>query len=134
MSDILLTEEKASLSDSISPRSLDESRHVRQLAMSLREKTAATPFAADSLTLSNEVAHLCDDVEQLHRNVRTLLTKIEGTASSGTTMPGGELTAKDKKAAEIQHEIHELHPTATDTIKALFMWRDSPEERLRDDK
>jgi hypothetical protein len=35
---------------------------------------------------------------------------------------------------EIQQEIYELHPTVTDTIKALFMWRDSTEERLRDDK
>lgn len=134
MTDTLFKEEEASLSDAISPRSLDVSCLVRRLAMSLREKTAATPFATDSLTLSNEVDNLCDCVEQPHRNVRTLLTKIEGTASSGTTMPGDELTAKDKKAVEIQHEIHELHPTATDTIKALFMWRDSPEERLRDDK
>lgn len=134
MADTLFKKEEASLSDAISPRSLDVSRHVRQLAMSLREKTAATPFAADSVTLSNEVANLCDYVEQLHGNVRTLLTKIEGTASSATTTSGVELTAEDKKAVEIQREIHELHPTVTDTIKALFMWRDSPEERLRDDK
>lgn len=134
MTDTLFKEEEASLSDAISPRSLDVSRHVRQLAMSLREKTAATPFATDSLTLSNEVDHLCDCVEQPHRNVRTLLTKIEGNTNSGTTVLPGELTAKDKKAVEIQQEIHELHPTVTGTIKALFIRRDSTEERLRDDK
>ena len=121
MTDTPFKAEEASLSDAISPRSLDVSCLVRRLAMSLREKTAATPFAADSFIPSNEVDNLGDCVEQPHRNVRTLLTKIEGTANSGTTVPPGELTAKDKKAVEIQQEIYELHPTVTDTIKALFM-------------
>ncbi|NLT70329.1 MAG: hypothetical protein GXX91_06505 [Verrucomicrobiaceae bacterium] len=110
------------------------SRHVRQLARSLCDKTRTTPYAADSLILANEVDGLCDYVEQLHGEVKTILTQIDVTATSATISGGDGLSSEDRKAMEIQREIHELHPTALDTIKALFMWRDSPEQRLRDDK
>ncbi len=126
--------EEDALSDAISTHSIELSRRVRQLAGDLRDTTAATPFAADTLTLANEVGRLCDYVEQLHGNVVTLLSKIHADAESDSSPDGGEVTAEDKKAVEIQREIHELHPTVKETVKALFMWRDSPEERLREDK
>ncbi len=122
------------LSEAISPHPIQLSRHVRQLARNLRDKTRTTPYAADSLILANEVDGLCDYVEQLHGDVKTLLTQIDTAGDSAARSGGGELSSEDKKAMEIQREIHELHPTALDTIKALFMWRDSPEQRLRDDK
>lgn len=134
MEETTLKEEEESLSEAISPRSVQLSRHVRQLALALRDKTATTPYAADTLILANEVDNLCDYVEQLHGNVRTLLTKIDAAGTSASTTAEENLTPEDKKAMEIQREIHELHPTVMDTVKALFMWRDSPDQRLRDDK
>jgi len=134
MEDSSFKQEEQNLTDAISPHSVQLSRHVRQLACAVRDKTEATPYAADTLVLANEVGNLCDYVEQLHGNVRTLLSKIDAAASTVSTTARGDLTAEDKKAAEIQREIHELHPTVIDTVKALFMWRDSPEQRLRDDK
>ena len=126
-----LEDPKQELNDAVSPHSYQLCRQVRQLACDLRDKTEATPFAADTLILANEVNTFCDYVEQLHDNVETLLTKIE---TDGVSSKEGEVTAVDEKAKEIQREIHELNPTLKDTIKALFMWRDSPEERLRDGK
>jgi Na+/phosphate symporter len=117
-----LEQEERTLSDAILL-----SQHVRKLASALCKKTEATSFASDTLILANEVETLCDYVEQLQGKVETLLT----TASSSTTH---EVTAQDRKAVEIQREIHEFDPTINDTIKALFMWRDSPKQRLRDDR
>jgi hypothetical protein len=134
MEETTLKEEEESLSEAISPRSVQLSRHVRQLALALRDKTATTPYAADTLVLANEVGNLCDYVEQLHGNVQTLLSKIDAAATSASTTAEENLTPEDKKAMEIQREVHELHPTVMDTVKALFMWRDSPDQRLRDDK
>lgn len=129
-----LEEEEQNLSEAISPHSIRLSKHVRHLAFALRDKTETTPFAADTLVLANEVGNLCDYVEHLHDNVETLLSKIEATATSAATTPENELSDEQKKAIEIQREVHQFNPTLKNTIKALFMWRDSPEERLRDDK
>jgi hypothetical protein len=126
--------EEDALSNAVSTQSIQLSRRVRRLADDLRDMTAATPFAADSLILANEVGSLCNYVEQLHGNVETLLAKIHADAGFVAASDSREITAEDKKAMEIQREIHELHPTVKDTIKALFMWRDSPDQRLRDDK
>jgi hypothetical protein len=133
METTLETEERR-LSDAMTSDSLHLSRHVRQLARSLREKTEASPFAADTLVLANEVESLCDYIDQLHGNVQNLLAKIETSDDSDGDTPAARVTPEDRKAIEIQRETHELHPTLKDTIKALFMWRDSPEQRLRDDK
>lgn len=133
MEETLETEEQ-NLADAISPHSIRLSRHVRQLAYDLRDKTQASPYAPDTLILANEVGSLCDYVEHLHGNVESLLAKVETTANSVASSHGDEPSSEEKKAMEIQREIHELHPTVLDTVKALFMWRDSPEQRLRDGK
>jgi len=130
MGTILEQEEK--VSDAISPDSIQLSGRVRLLASALRDKTEASPFAAEALVLSNEVNSLCDCVERLHKSVETLLAMIDVDGTSASVTSGVELTAEDKKAMEIQREIHEFNPAAKDTIKALFMWRDSPGQRLRD--
>lgn len=129
-----LEKEQQNLAEAISPRSIRLSRHVRQLAYALRDKTRTSPYAPDTLILANEVGSLCDYVEQLHNNVENFLTKSDAPAGSAATSPGNEPTSEEQKAMEIQREIHELHPTMLDTIKTLFMWRDSPEQRLRDGK
>jgi hypothetical protein len=38
----------------------------------------------------------------------------------------------EKESIEIQRESHELRSDFKDIIKALFMWRDDPEERVRE--
>ena len=127
-----ILEQEQKVSEAISPHSIQLSEHVRLLAAALRDKTEASPFAADTLILSNEVNSLCDHVERLHESVETLLVMIDVAGTSASVTPGVELTAEDKKAMEIQREIHEFNPAAKDTIKALFMWRDAPGQRLRE--
>lgn len=129
-----ILEQEQKFSDVISPRSIQLSNHVRLLASVLRDRTKESPFAADALILSAGVNSLCDYVKRLHEGAETLFatSSAEGASAAGT--PESELTAGEKKAMEIQEEIHEFNPAAIDTIKALFMWRDSPEERLREGK
>ncbi len=134
MKDTAFTKEEESLSHGISPQSIELCSRVRQLSLALRDRTEATPYATDTRALANEVSDLCDYVEQLHGKVEALLTKSGASANSPSTADESAVTAEDKKAIEIQRETHELHPTVLDTVKALFMWRDSPKERLRDDK
>lgn len=134
MQNSTLKKEEQILSEAISPRSIELSRQARETASALRDKTDATPYAADTIILANQVGRLCDYVEQLHGNVENLLARTGADPNSSNTPDDRDVTAEDKKAIEIQRETHELHPTVMDTVKALFMWRDSPEERLRDDK
>lgn len=129
-----ILEQEQNVSDAISPHSIQLSRHVRLLASALRDKTEASPFAADTLILSNQVNSLCAYVERLHDSVETLFATIDAVGTSTVGTPEAELTAEEKTAKEIQREIHQFNPAVKDTIKALFMWRDAPGERLRDGK
>ncbi len=122
-----ILEQKQNVCDAISPRSVHLSRHVRLLASALRDRTEASPFAADTLLLSNQVDGLCHYVEQLHESVEALLAKIDAVGTSADGTAENDLSPEEKKAMEIQREVHEFNPAAKDTIKALFIWRDAPE-------
>lgn len=109
------------------------SQHVRKLALELRESTRTTPYAAEALILANEVCSLCDYFDHLHNSVEVLLAQSEAASQSSAVLVAGQ-TPEERKAVEIQREIHRFDPSAKEIIKALFMWRDSPEQRLRDGK
>lgn len=119
--------------EGVSRRAGALSQHVRKLALELRENTRTTPFAAEALILSNEVCSLCDYVDHLHDSVEVLLAESDAASHSQAVLVAGQ-SPEERKAVEIQKEIHRFDPSAKDIIKALFMWRDSPEQRLRDGK
>lgn len=44
---------------------------------------------------------------------------------------GAALSAVDQAAIELQREEHEFKANFIDILKATFMWKDSPKERVR---
>ncbi len=121
-----LQEVSADLSRDLSPQWLELSSRVRRLA----EETS--PDSA----LAGESLRLCDHVERLHADVEHLLASLrnenDGALSDQPleTLP----TPPEEKVTEanlqIQNEMHQKSDLQQ-IIKALFMWKDDPEERAR---
>lgn len=114
------------------------SSRVRDLAFGLKIKAAGSTIASDSDHLSQEVSQLCDHVERLHADVIDLLAKLESHLPLPETDPSAEVKTSDlnpddirREAIQIQREHHELRNDFRDVIKALFMWRDDPVQRVR---
>jgi hypothetical protein len=84
--------------------------------------------------LAREALQLCQHVERLHRDVESLLGNLTTTAflAQGDSSPSDapRPTEEDKVAMEIRREIHQDQVTVRDVIKALFLWQDSPADRL----
>lgn len=120
-----LKEASSEVCRDLSPEWLDLSSRVRRLA------------AASSLTdssLAREALRLCDHVERLHADVEHLL----GTLKAEKEPLIGSLEARafepeiiDKANIEIQREMHQKSDLQQ-IIKALFMWKDDPVQRVRE--
>ena len=114
---------------------IDLSANVRSLAADLKLKAAGTELAGDASHLSEEASRLCEHVERLHADVLDLLENIESRVplhepdDSRQNIESGEV---EKESIQIQRESHELRSDFKDVIKALFMWRDDPVERVRE--
>lgn len=127
------------LEEIVSPHAKNLSQQVRILALQLKGRTEETPLAAETLVLATEVSKLCDYVDHLHGSVRQLLAQRDASDSAlhevdDLSDEARDRSAENRKAKEIQHETHQFNPAAKDIIKALFMWRDTPQERLNEDK
>ncbi len=114
---------------------VDLSSTVRDLASDLKLKAAGTSLAGDANHLSQETARLCDHVERIHRDVIDLLENIE----THIPLNGSDRNPPDvadeevhREEIQIQRESHELRSDFKDVLKALFMWRDDPVERVRE--
>ena len=112
---------------------IELSSSVRTLAADLKLKAAGTAIAGDADHLSHETSRLCDHVERLHEEVIDLLENIEshlplGDADSQFSSPADQELEKEKIL--IQRESHELRSDFKDILKALFMWKDDPKERV----
>lgn len=106
------------------------SANVRNLASDLKLKAAGTFLAGDADHLSNETSRLCEHVERLHTDVIDLLENVEARGSIQESDVACEDVEQEK--IQIQRESHELRSDFKDVIKALFMWRDDPVERVRE--
>lgn len=115
---------------------IDLSTRVRDLAAGVKLKAAGGNLSSDADHLSQEVSLLCDHVERLHADVIDLLANLESHLPLPEPDAGqpGSVDCHDvaKEAVQIQREHHELRKDFRDVIKALFMWRDDPVERLRE--
>lgn len=114
---------------------IDLSTKVRDLAADLKLKSAGTPLSSDANHLSQETSRLCDHVERLHSDVIDLLENIESRVpiqeldADPSNIPNDDV---EKETIQIQRESHELRSDFKDVLKALFMWRDDPVERIRE--
>jgi hypothetical protein len=124
----------------LSPSWTSLSAEVRQLAADLKLKAASTHLAADSEHLFQQTSRLCSHIERLHGDVIDLLENVEsrlplpeianrGNAASSEGVNEEEVV---EEKLQIQREMHELRSDYRDIIKALFMWKDDPVERARD--
>lgn len=116
---------------------IELSEKVRNLSADLKLKTAGTEFSAEADHLSQQTSRLCDHVEKLHSDVIDLIENIEthvplpefDSATQTTTAPVDKI---EKERIQIQRENHELRNDFKDILKALFMWKDDPTERVRE--
>jgi hypothetical protein len=116
----------------LSPSWIELSDRVRNLSAALKLKAAGTALAADADHLAQETVRLCGHVERLHADVIDLVGKLE------TQIPISEPDVRSSlKSGEselewmrIQRENHELRADFMDVLKALFMWRDDPKDRV----
>lgn len=118
----------------LSPSWIELGSKVRTLASDLKLKAAGTPLAGDADHLSQQTSRLCDHVERIHADVIDLLENLETRiplrdSNGGSSDPACDDVEKEK--IQIQRESHELRSDFKDVIKALFMWRDDPEERVK---
>lgn len=118
---------------------IDLSSRVRELASGLKLKAAGGNLAAEADHLSQEASRLCDHVERLHADVIDLLTNLEShlplpeaDPSSGGRPKDVDCNDVQKESIQINRESHELRNDIKDVIKALFLWRDDPVERVRE--
>ena len=117
---------------------IDLSTRVRELASALKLKAAGSDLAAEADHLSSEAARLCDHIERLHAEVIDLLDNLESRLPLPEHDASGEGKPKNvncddvqKESIQINRESHELRSDIKDVIKALFLWRDDPVERVR---
>ncbi len=114
---------------------IELSGKVRDLATDLKLKTAGTIFATEADHLSQQTSRLCDHVAKLHADVIDLIENIEThlplpeSNAANSEIPDPE--ALDQEKIQIQREKHELRKDFKDVLKALFMWVDDPQERLK---
>ena len=69
-----------------------------------------------------------EELINAHRDVRDLLQSVENDGHANSSNIGEHEVAKAE--IEIRREEHELKPDAKDVIKAIFMWKDDPQERV----
>ncbi|MBC7980269.1 MAG: hypothetical protein H7Y36_06875 [Armatimonadetes bacterium] len=121
---------------------LDLSSKVRDLAADLKLKAAGTSIANEASHLSQQASRLCDHVERLHTDVIDLLENVEtrfpqfAVISPSTIIQSDRLESDEveNEKLQIQRENHQVSTNFKDVIKALFLWKDDPAERVRGHK
>jgi predicted nuclease with TOPRIM domain len=121
-----LLEASSEVSRDLSPEWLELSARVRQLAVE----------SGGSSALAESALKLCDHVERLHADVEELLNgfaerqeHIEAERVHDAAVADPE--AIDQANIQIQREMHQKSDLKH-IIKALFMWKDDPVERVKD--
>jgi hypothetical protein len=120
-----LLEASSEVSRNLSPEWLELSSRVRRLA------EAAAP---GDHALATEALRLCDHVERLHADVEDLLVGLkadDGPLAGSIANRAAEPTEIDRANIEIQREMHQKSDLVH-IVKALFMWKDDPVERVRE--
>lgn len=116
----------------LSPSWIELSDRVRNLSAALKLKAAGTALAADADHLAQEAARLCGHVERLHTDVIDLVGKLETQIPipEPDVRPSLKSGESELEWMRIQRENHEMRADFMDVLKALFMWRDDPKDRV----
>ncbi len=123
-----LLEASSEVSRDLSPQWLELSSQVRRLATETLSDASAAPLAESALKLCEHVERLHADVEQLLESLAADAEAWEADASLHAKAP--EPTEIDHANLQIQREMHQKSDLQH-IIKALFMWKDNPEQRVR---
>jgi len=124
-------EASSEISRELSPQWLELSSRVRRLAI----ETQST--GSSGASLAAEALRLCDHVERLHSDVEQLLVTLRADDDSPlhsssfdtpVTAPAEDI---DQANLQIQDEMHQKSDLSH-VIKALFMWKDDPVKRVRE--
>lgn len=109
------------------------SDHVRSRLQEILASAAGTSIESELRQLSVDVARICDHVERIHSDAKRMLSELDEKPPELDQIPA-DLDAEEvqREAIQIQRETHELRGDFKDIVKALFMWRDDPEERVRE--
>ena len=97
----------------------------------MKNNAAGTHLAQDAAALADEAGLLCNHVDRLHADVKMLIERLDDEVAKSAAEAPGEALEIDKASIQIQREAHEIRADVLDVIKALFMWRDDPADRLR---
>lgn len=82
--------------------------------------------------LAVDVRSLCDRFDRLHLEVHRLLSDYQGATSHGPeTTPPIDPASLEQASVAIQREQHTQSSGPMEVLKALFLWRENPEERAR---
>ncbi|MGJ8633469.1 MAG: hypothetical protein ACSHX7_06070 [Luteolibacter sp.] len=120
------------LSKDLSNSWIELSKNVRNLADELAGKARETSLATDAEKLATQATSLCNHVDRLHADAIDLLQNMDNKAYIPST--SGSSTEREevlKEAIQVNREHHEGRSDFKDVLKALFMWRDDPAERVR---
>ena len=114
----------------MSPEWLELGISARTMAEAMKVRAAGTELEADAQALAVKVSQLCEHVESIHGGVVTLLDRLDGEKISTDATP--EIQSEN---VQIEREMHEFKGDTKenfrDVLKALFMWRDDPVERVQ---
>lgn len=125
-------ETSSEISRELSPEWLELSSRVRRLAIETQS------LGSSGSALATEALRLCDHVERLHSDIEQLLTTLHSNEDAlhhgvkPETLPLTPAAAIDQANIQIQDEMHQKSDLSH-VIKALFMWKDDPVQRVHKD-
>lgn len=108
----------------------------RQLAIDIESRASALHDAATGTALADQAAALARDTRLLAAQIERLAIEAPAfLAHSQATAPTStdpRLEAEiQREMIQIQRETHDGRVELMDIVKALFLWRDDPVERVR---
>ena len=103
-----------------------DSETCDRLQKRLRDAEAGVRKALKDSDKESPLHTATEELIDAHRDIRKLLQQAEDTKQ-----PASDADSKDVVKAEIEigREEHEMKPDAKDVLKAIFMWKDDPQER-----
>lgn len=103
---------------------------VGQQAAALRDLASGSPFAPQAVELAENASHLASQIERLADAASGLLNQL-GPPNAGQPTDSTIASEIEQEMIQIQRETHDGNVELLDVVKALFMWRDDPAERVR---
>lgn len=106
--------------------------NVETQARALRDLAEGSPLAAQAADLARDAGRLASQIERLAAAAPAFLTHLGQPEPPEPPATDPKLEAEiHREMLQIQRETHDGNVELMDIVKALFMWRDDPAERVR---